>query len=426
MATPGAETADMPVIEADPAKIATHLFDTRFAPEPKMAPHQLNAYAETVRAYNLGQGIHSAFVLGNASALNPSAYPSGQVINYKPDAKVDSLTLTPESMHVLVLCKIIAANGQTLNDDFFKAKLDALEEAVPQYSSAPISSEIRNDADNTDDGLWSAELGDTGSTGVLVRRTGNTNDYYIQANCTVPMLGRQFIDDLARRSEAGKAPTWGEMVRSRDFAYWKQATVRQACRVAYAVAEKLGVGIPTINEDGTYRQTIDQAARVTACPTHVQWISSIETSRSGTGDKQRHTVSQYIQCSAADGNSQAYHFVSLGPSEGYAAVKLQVGFRPVAGALPTTTGRVKARTQVEKQRWDPEDATRVAAQCTWEGKGPGGAINDRLHSAAFRAFDDTFVAKNFEQQGWAKVGKRPIEDWHLVTLKIAAPKARPL
>jgi hypothetical protein len=165
---------------------------------------------------------------------------------------------------------------------------------------------------------------------------------------------------------------------------------------------------------------------VTANPSHIQWISSIETSRSGPPEGPRQaTISQYIQCAPADGNHQAYHFISMGPSQGYAAVRLQAGFKPVAGALPTTTGRVKGRSLIDKQPWDPEEAARIASQCTWEGKGPTAPINDRLHPAAFREFDDAFVEKNFVEQGWAKVGKRPVEDWHLVTLKIAAPKARP-
>ena len=74
MWTPGGQAPEAPaaaVVVADPAKIATRLFDTRFAPEPgKLTTHQLNAYSETVRNYTLGEGIHSAYVLGNASALN--------------------------------------------------------------------------------------------------------------------------------------------------------------------------------------------------------------------------------------------------------------------------------------------------------------------------------------------------------------------
>jgi hypothetical protein len=410
-------------IQPDAAQIASRLFDTSFAPDPKLSLRQINACAETVHAYTLGVGIHSAFILGNASALNKTSYPTGKVIHFKPEAKVDTLTLSPESVHALVVCKVIAAGGQTLNDDLFKSRLEALEEAVPQYAAMPISSDFRKD-DNTDEGLWSAELGDTGSAGVLVKRSGASSEYYVQANCTVPVLGAEFISALAKNNQNGKHVSWEQLMGGREFAYWKQATIRQACRLAYAVAEKLGVGIATINEDATYKQTADQADRVTANPTYVQWISCIEPTRTGPRGQQRPVVSQFIQCASVD-VGRPYHFVSLGPSEGFAAVKIPNGFQPVSGALPTTTGRIKERSLVEKQPWDSDDAQRISSQCTWEGKGSTAPITDRLHPAAFRTFDDVFVAKNFEQQGWVKEGKKPIEDFHLVTLKIAAPKARP-
>ena len=80
---------------------------------------------------------------------------------------------------------------------------------------------------------------------------------------------------------------------------------------------------------------------------------------------------------------------------------------------------------MEKAPWDSDESARIMSRCTWEGKGPNAPLNDRLHPASFRTFDDSFVAKNFEQQGWIKVGRKPVEDWHLVTLKIASPKARP-
>lgn len=103
-----------------------------------------------------------------------------------------------------MLCKIIAAGGQTLNDDFFKAKLAVLEEAVPQYSAAPISNEIRNELDNTDEALWTAELGDTGSAGFLVRRTGASSEYFVQAR---PGSGTVFPSLIYRRPTA-LLPSW--------------------------------------------------------------------------------------------------------------------------------------------------------------------------------------------------------------------------
>jgi hypothetical protein len=434
---------DAPQVAVRPEQIAAQLFDTRFAQKQgEFGLHQQNALAETVLAYDMGAGIHSAYILGNASALNANAYPTGKVINFKPEAKVDVVSLNQDSVQVLVICKIIAANGQTLNDDMFKSKLNLLDEAAPQYAAVPITSEIRNESDNTDEALWDKELGDSGSAGILSRRIGVSSDYYVQANCTAPLLGKEFVRTLTENKSNGRHMTWGELANSKEFAFWKQGAFRQACRLAYAVAEKLGVGIPTIYEDGTYRQTADQAPRVTANPTHTQWISTIEHSFSGPPAAQRRTVSQYIQCASVNSMINQFHFVSAGPSQGYTLVKLPKGFQPVAGALPTTTGRIKVpplsafglstskphgegRSAVEKEPWDAEEAARVSAHCIWEGKGPSAPINDRLHPAAYREFDDQFLSKNFEQQGWVKEGKKSTEDWHMVALKISAPKARP-
>jgi len=116
--------------------------------------------------------------------------------------------------------------------------------------------------------------------------------YYVMANCTSPVIGQQFIDGLASRKQAGKAPTWREMVDSKDFKYWNNAVRRQACRIAHSVAAKLGVAISTTYEDGTYRPARDQAKHPTALPTHAQWISSIARSSTGAKALTRNVVTQ--------------------------------------------------------------------------------------------------------------------------------------
>ena len=100
----------------DNASIATAIFDASLAPGGKLNAHQINAFAETVSVYEQGRGVFSAHILGNAAAFDPSAYPTGQIINYREDAKVDPLTLSPESMHYLVMCPVLPAADQVLDD----------------------------------------------------------------------------------------------------------------------------------------------------------------------------------------------------------------------------------------------------------------------------------------------------------------------
>jgi hypothetical protein len=198
--------------------------------------------------------------------------------------------------------------------------------------------------------------------------------------------------------------------------------------VAHAVAEKLDVAIPTIGEDATYLQTEDQARRVTARPLYRQWLSGISSSVTGTGGQAVRTVTQYSQCAPVGviNSTQDYHLVAASPFAGFVGVRLQQGFRPLKGALPCNTGRKVPAAQAEKMPLDKEQADRIRAMYTWEGKGATAPINDRLHPEAYRAFDDAFVEANFERQGWRKVGKSPVEDLDPVIVKIAARKARPV
>ncbi len=153
-------------------------------------------------------------------------------------------------MHCLVICKVIPAAGQILDDDFFAKKMDVVSGAVEQYSQAPINAQMRA-PDNQDEALWTAELGDTGSVGVLVRRTGAISQYYIQANCTTPVLGRQFIEDLTRRSDADRAPTWKQMVDGKvSVISWADLFLSLSLSLSLRAAPKEGVGRSNIGGGG--------------------------------------------------------------------------------------------------------------------------------------------------------------------------------
>jgi len=423
-----AATAPVGETVVDSAAIARKTFDASLAPGGALTPHQINSFAETVTAYDNGTGIVSAYIMGNAAALDPHAFPKGQLINYREEARVDPLTLTPESLHFLVMCPILPAADQVFDDAFFEKKLETLNQAAPQYCAAPITMNTRSN-DNTDDELWDHELGDSGSVGVVRRKRGVNNEYFVTANCTAEKLGKDFIAHVTKLNEDGKSMTWRQAVDSKEFKYWREGVVRQACRIAYAAAEKMEVAIPTIEEDATYRQSDDQHRRVTARPQYRQWLSGIAATVTGKGRQAERTVTQYSQCSPVGLNNsqQDYHLVAASPFIGYVGVRLEQGFRPTMGALPCTTGRKHVASRVEAMSLEKDALNRIRTKYTWEGKSATGtAINDRLHPEAYRAFDDAFVAANFARQGWSKPGsKSPTEDLDVVIMKVAARKARP-
>jgi hypothetical protein len=195
--------------ELSDAQIATHVFALMNATQPLAA-----SYADVIKAYGSGRGIQSAVVMGNATPTGKT----GHVIHFKPDGPMDTVTLTPLSFQYLAMCKIIPAEGQTFNDDFFKQRIKGLDDAVSQFSAAPISMEHRSD-DNTDNNFWVAEAGEGGFVGVARKRRGaQAYDYYIVAQSGAPMVGAKFIEDAQKD---GKKMTWREAVESQEMTFWR-------------------------------------------------------------------------------------------------------------------------------------------------------------------------------------------------------------
>lgn len=414
------------------AQLVEKLFDQSMvkASGSALGLHQVNAFAETAKIYDNGRGIHNAIVMGNTAAFDPKEYPSGFVCNFNVNAAVDPISLSSDSFQAMVLCKVIngKTKAQTPGDDYFKAKLASLDDAASQYTSTPISNGVRSDL-NYDQDHWTAEMGKSGACGVLRRRRGNrSNDYYVYARSSADTLANDVIKMVANAKEAGTPMTWNDFLRSKPLAYWKNATMRNACRLAHAVSAKLDVCIETINEDGTYTLDDNQAERVTALPTHSQFISSLAFSHD---HRNQLFATQYSQCAPpATGVAGAdnIHFVSVSPYHGLVGVKMPAGRAFPGIALPTTTGRRVNASAVIKQPIGEDDVDAISTQYTWEGKPKdkldAKSINDRLHPEAYRAFDAPFIEANFVSQGWKKeMGTEPFDP---VIMKVATRKARPL
>ena len=422
----------VPASEITPTQLVNTLFDQRMV---KVAGgiglHQFNAFAETAKVYGNGRGIHSGVVLGNTAAFDPREYPSGYAINFNVDAAVDTITLSPDAFQYMVLCKIIPGKGQTLTDQHFKDRLGKLDEAAPQFSPTPINGALRTET-NFDDDHWEAEMGKGGAFGVLrCRRGPRAHDYYIYARAGAEVLGQDTIKHVADAKTAGKPLTWDQFMRSKELGYWRSAAKRNACRLAHAVSEKLDAAIETVDEDATYTMDDNQAVRVTALPTHQQYVSSLAFS----DIRGNRVATQFNQCSPATVSATVrdkFHFVSVSPFQGLVGVRLPGGYSPALGALPTTTGRAMDASEVVKRAVDADDVDAIASQYTWEGKpqiASGGrsldakSINDRLHPEAYREFDDAFLETNFVAQGWKK--ESGVEPFDAVIMKVAARKARP-
>lgn len=375
-----------------------------------------NAIAETIKTYDSGAGIKRASLLGNTAPCGNTDYPTGMVLHFDADADVDSITLTPNSFQALVLCQISNVKGKIYTDADFAPKLEKLNDAVPQYAGVPISSAIRG-SNNMDVDYWEAELGESGAAGILKRRRGaRACDYFVYAKCGAEVLGADVIKMVADRKASGNPLKWGDFVHSKELIYWKNATMRNACRIAHRVAEHLQVPIEPRLESDTYTMTEDEAPRVSASPTYSQFQSSIVL----TQLHGRPSIAQYIQCAPAS-ESRGYHLVSVSPFTGLVGLKIPQSSMIVSSVLPTTTGRAVHPSKLKTAAIATPDVESIQQQYIWEGK-TGAEINDRVHPEAYRAFDDTFIEENFVTQGWGKDNDRSSLD--PVIMKIAARKVR--
>lgn len=303
-----------------------------------------------------------------------------------------------------------------MDDKFFASRLEALSEACPQYSDAPIRSAIRL-PDNSDAHYWGHELGENGYVGVTTEaqiagapHLGGEG-YYIVASVGAPLLGQDLIAEFAK-----EGLTWSQVQTDKRMTYWKKAAERNAKRVAYAAAEAIGVKIQTDIENPatTYRNdAISEAPRRTADPEVVQLVSSVID---GVQYDHCAPLSAFRNASSSAGGKQRVAVVAVSPFV-HKTVTLPAS-TVNSDIVPTVTGRsanvYSDTTFVAKAH--PKLAAHISNAFTWEGDA---ATNDRLNPAAYRSFDANFFASHFAPV--AASAPVPItEAYNTVIMKVAS------
>jgi hypothetical protein len=355
-----------------------------------------------------------------------------------PGAPVDTLTLTPESIEVVVHCEVTPdpKAKEPLTEEFFQKRLSALNDSVQQFSDKPICLASRG-RDNYDDDHWVEEMTGTGTVKIeKVRVNAVSTKFYVVSRTTAPKYGKEYISHIEAsqneaRDKGEPLMTWEEFLKDQKTIYWRNAVERNACRLAQRVAEKLQLQINTQIEDGTVQTSIDQAGRITAEPTFVQFISSFGLSKGPTGEI---LVSQYSHCSPVNASSEkgGRHMVCVSPLIGHVMIHVPFAFKPASGVFPTTTGRKTARGALDPAAYEAnvEYRSAIEKRCTWQGieqdmaRQPTPLINDRLHPDAYRDFDKHFIERNLINQKWSN-------GWHVdkfetVIAKVADARDRPV
>ena len=199
--------------------------------------------------------------------------------------------------------------------------------------------------------------------------------YFVVARTTAPQYGKEYISLIeASQNEAREKGeplmTWEQFLKDQRTIYWRNAVERNANRLAQRVAEKLQLQIRTDVEDATVMTSVDQAGRITADPTFVQFVSSFGLSKGPSGET---LVSQFSHCAPVNSSSEkgGRHMICVSPLIGHVMIEVPFGFKPaVAGVFPTTTGRKTARGALDPAAYDAnvEYRTAIEKRCTWQGE----------------------------------------------------------
>lgn len=370
----------------------------------------------------------SGLVLANGSCTKATGF----ALERHPDEKFTADMLNPNSIRCLVMSKIDcscngtgAATGNgaadeskssaaVLDDKYFSSRLEAISEACPQFSNAPIRGEIRMN-NNSDGAYWGHELGENGYVGVVTEaqipgapHLGGEG-YYILASVGAPLLGQDLIGEFAK-----EGLTWGQVQADKRMQFWKRAVERNAKRVAYAAAEALGVKIQTDveNPSTVFRSDpVSEAPRRTADPEVVQHVSSV------VDDVQYDHCAHIATFSRQDRDKQRTAVVAVSP---YVHNMVTLPTATVNSSIvPTVTGRTadvySDQSFVAKA---PKLAAHIGNAFTWEGSAP---TNDRLNPAAYRPFDASFFSTHFAPPSISSAAEVPrVQAYNTVAMKIAS------
>ena len=197
------------------------------------------------------------------------------------------------------------------------------------------------------------------------------------------------------------------------------------------MAESLHVSIVTEDEYGAFfDNATDESVKVTARPTYVQYMSTIESRLNGT-------PCQYSHCSPVQPSRDNIHIIAVSPREGYIGFKLDdpisVYINGNSGSIPTTTGRKTASADIDVSTIDKDMQDDLNLKYTWEGKEESsGTLNDRLHPDAYNTLDETALVDMLTQKKRddtipALRRKFRISPMHFepVIVKLASRKPRP-
>jgi hypothetical protein len=178
----------------------------------------------------------------DGDGIGPS---TGQVLLFKPSAKVHKVAFGPEFLAVRISAEIQDMAGG-LNDANVQAKTAELNDLVPVYAPAgrALSLSCKASATGPETRAWAPELGPTGRAGITKSTDGRQSRYFVVVHASPDLINRE-LKKWVHDSDM----TYGELVKSPVFNFAREAVKRNAQRIMADIRSqfrmKIGRGVPS-------------------------------------------------------------------------------------------------------------------------------------------------------------------------------------
>ena len=266
--------------------------------------------------------------LANADFTDPEDMPSGIVTVHPINSVIIGDSLPNNSFDYLVICPIRKRmDGREWTDSDFKNKESAIHKAVPQFSENPVTLKSRNVETNMDAKRWEAEFGenDASFAGIFKQSKGRDTNYYVAVQAGAPLACQQLRERLIRNPM-----TFKELLNNKEYMYCDSVALRNAQRLAYAVARAVNADIKYHADVGSLTTNEFESEPWRANPKYTQPVSSIMPLKGGN------TVGVFNKVTPT-ANVSTNHFVYEGPYNGIAEYVMKNN--TIGYGLPSHTGR---------------------------------------------------------------------------------------
>jgi len=364
----------------------------------------------------------------NFDATSEENLPSGMMVFFSPQAKVDPTLLSDNLFQAVAVSKIIPQQGQTVNDAFFEGMGENVLDAVQQFPEQPVSGKVHNKYNNQEIKQWAPELGGSDAfVGVYskLREDHRTKDFYVVGRATAPL----YVQDVKRHIASAKdTPTYAQLM---DNAEWcdfmgaaELASRRNLYRNMQNVAESCGVEIMRADDvfNGATYENPDLAAPELAVP---EWMQPTHSIRKTALMNQPAVAVSYgvVPMEHCLKLEDQHFFVVANPYDGISVFDMTKHEDMLHHAgLPADTGRTQ---QPENISLNVDEYTDRIQGIVWEraenAKLVGAEHHVDLHSDAFRKVDRSFK-HCMRHMGWNP--EDHVERMVCVVAKIYNPEMR--